>query len=364
MRLTTTAGAAGRILARDVPSLTFDGPPLLRAGATISPRYQRALAEAGVREVWVHDALSDGVDVRELLPEPVRREAARRVAAALGAAAADLAGSQVLSHAALAELRAVVDLIAAAIAESSDVAMAVNDLAAADAHVHRHSLNVCALGLLIGRELFHRRGWVDWQGKARGDRILSRLAQLGLGLLLHDIGKLTIPAPLLTKRGLTAQEWKLVRNHPDAGVSLLPPGSSPLVKDVVVGHHERWNGSGYPRKLKGRDIHQFARIAAVADVYDEVTSARPYRPAAPAREGVRVIRDGRGKAFDPEIVDVFLSLVMPYPVGSELVLADGTEAVVVAVDPLEPERPHVRVPAGGGHRELRVDCRNELLLDV
>lgn len=364
MRLTTTAGAAGRTLARDVPPLTPDGPPLLRAGTTISPRYQRALADAGVREVWVHDPLSDGVEPAELLPEPVRREAARRVATALGAATADLAGSQVLSHATLKELREVVDLIAEAIAASSEAAMAVNDLAAADAHVHRHSLNVCALGLLIGRELFQRRGWVDWRGRTRSDRILSRLAQLGLGLLLHDIGKLTLPGPLLNKRGLTAQEWKLVRNHPDAGVNLLPAGISPLVKDVVIGHHERWNGSGYPRKLKGRDIHQFARIAAVADVYDEVTSARPYRPAAPAHAGVRVIRDGRGKAFDPEIVDVFLALVMPYPVGSALVLADATEAVVVAVDPLDPERPHVRVPAGAGHREKQVDCRHDLQLDV
>jgi HD-GYP domain-containing protein (c-di-GMP phosphodiesterase class II) len=267
----------------------------------------------------------------------------------------------VLSHATLAELKAIVELIARSIAESSAATMAVNDVAAADAYVYRHSLNVCALGLLLGHGLFERHGWVDWQGRTRRDRSRARLAQLGLGLLLHDIGKLALPPELLHKDGLTAQEWKLVRSHPDAGLSLLPADISPLVKNVVIAHHERWSGGGYPRRLKGRDIHQFARIAAVADVYDEVTSARPYREARPAHEGVRVIRAGRGKAFDPQVVDVFLSLVMPYPVGSRFVLADGTEAVVVAVDPLDPERPRIRVPVpGGGHRELQVEGGREL----
>lgn len=355
MRLTTIARAAGLVLARDLPPLTAGGPPLLRAGTTVTPRYQRSLTEAGVREVWVGDALSEGVATRERLPEAVRRRAAERVARALDDTATALGGQQVLSDATLAELRGVVDLIAESIAESSDVTMAVNDLAAADAHVHRHSLNVCALGLLLGHGLFERRGWVDHTGRTRKDRLRPRLAQLGLGLLLHDIGKLAIPAELLRKQGLDPQEWAVMRTHPDVGLNLLPDTISPLVKNVVIGHHERWNGKGYPRRLRGPDIHQFARIAAVADVYDEVTSARPYRAAAPAHDGVRVIRNGRGKAFDPEVVDVFLEVVMPYPVGATLVLEEGVEGVVVSVDPRDPERPWVRVPGPGGSHEVMVD---------
>ena len=94
-----------------------------------------------------------------------------------------------------------------------------------------------------------------------------------------------------------------------------------------------------------------ARIAAVADVYDAVTSERPYKPAQPARVGVAVIASGAGSAFDPAVVDAFLGVVSPYPVGSEVRLRGGATAVVVDV---APPQLIVRVPAIGGYRELRV----------
>jgi HD-GYP domain-containing protein (c-di-GMP phosphodiesterase class II) len=116
-----------------------------------------------------------------------------------------------------------------------------------------------------------------------------------------------------------------------------------LVKAVVRHHHERWDGRGYPDGLAGEKIHQFARIASVADVYDAVTSERSYKSAAPPHIGTSVIERGIGSAFDPEVAAVFAKVVVPFPPGYEVSLADGRRAVVVDVDLEAPYQPHVRV---------------------
>jgi HD-GYP domain-containing protein (c-di-GMP phosphodiesterase class II) len=173
----------------------------------------------------------------------------------------------------------------------------------------------------------------------------ERLTNLGVGLLLHDIGKLVVPSPVLRKNGpLEPDEWELMRQHPVAGVELLPGHAiSSLAKSVVRSHHERWDGSGYPEGRVGSRIAQFARIASVADVYDAVTSARPYRAAAPAHVGYQVIVEGAGRAFDPEVVEAFRKLVAPYPAGTEVELADGSRGIVASVPSEAPDEPTVRI---------------------
>ena len=243
----------------------------------------------------------------QLLPEPVRVETAAKVASALDEARAAIGDSQRLAYDVLAELRDVVDLIAASITDSPDAALFLGDLAGADQYTHRHSVNVTALGLLLGRAYWRTEGWVDFQGRRRWDRIDERLAKLGMGLLLHDIGKMVVPSEVLNKPGKLAEdEWALMKTHPEAGVALLDSATiSPLVRSVVRDHHERWDGSGYPRGIAGDRIGEFPRLAALADVYDAITSQRPYAPAAPAHVGVRVIADGLGQAFDPAMVGIF-----------------------------------------------------------
>jgi HD-GYP domain-containing protein (c-di-GMP phosphodiesterase class II) len=353
MRLTPLTRAVGHVLARDLPPSGPHRIPLLRRGAVITPRFQQALAQHGIRAVWIDDALSDGIEPAELLPEPVRAETAAKVATALDEARTSIAESQRLDHVVLSELRGVVDLIASNIAHSSDAALFLGDLAAADQYTHRHSVDVTALGLLLGRAYWRRHGWVDYRGRRRWDRLDERLAKLGMGLLLHDIGKMVVPSEVLEKPGrLDEHEWALIRTHPDAGVALLDSATiSPLVAGVVRDHHERWDGSGYPRGIAGERIGEFPRIAAIADVYDAITSARPYAEAQPPHVGVAVVADGAETAFDPRMVEIFCRLVMPYPVGTEVELPDGRTGVVAATDPDRPDVPLVRVDGA----ELRVD---------
>jgi HD-GYP domain-containing protein (c-di-GMP phosphodiesterase class II) len=164
---------------------------------------------------------------------------------------------------------------------------------------------------------------------------------------------MVVPDEVLNKPGrLDPDEWALMQTHPDAGVALLDSATiSPLVHAVVRDHHERVDGSGYPRGLSGDRLGEFARIAAVADVYDAITSQRPYAPAEPPHVGVRVIAAGAGTAFDPGVVRVFRLLVMPYPVGTEVALPDGRFGVVAEVDADRPYEPVVRT----GEGDVRLD---------
>jgi putative nucleotidyltransferase with HDIG domain len=132
---------------------------------------------------------------------------------------------------------------------------------------------------------------------------------LELGALLHDIGEIRTPEAVLHKRGpLTPEERDLVHGHPQAGVEILEP--VPLLTpalDVVGGHHERWDGAGYPQGLKAEEIPLPARIFAVVDALDAMTHERPYRPARPLEEALEVLRKEAGRQFDPRVVEAALA---------------------------------------------------------
>jgi HD-GYP domain-containing protein (c-di-GMP phosphodiesterase class II) len=361
VRLTAVSRAAGLSLARDLPTMA-GGLPLLGRGATVSERYVRALTDHGIRSVWVEDELSAGIEPAELLPEPERANGERRMRRAFEAARVAFASSRVLPAETLHELSEVVAELVERVTASAGTVVELYDVAPADRWAHRHPVNRAALGLLLAHELFRRHGWVDSTGARQFERSGERLALLGLGLLLADVGNVAVPAGVLDRPGApSVAEWALIRGHPAAGVARLSPRStSPRIADVIAQHHERYGGGGYPHGLRGAEIHQFGAIAAVADVYAAVTAERPYRPAHPGDVGVGIVRQGAETAFDPEVVDVFRRVVLPHPPGTEVVLADGRIGVVAAVEPASPYTPVVRLAEGASVVERRVDTRTEL----
>jgi HD-GYP domain-containing protein (c-di-GMP phosphodiesterase class II) len=164
-----------------------------------------------------------------------------------------------------------------------------------EAYTIEHSIDATILGLLVGRKLVSQ----------------DALEELSTGLFLQDIGKLALPPRLVHKEGpLAPDEWELMMQHPLLGLEFLRDDSIPAgAKSVVRSHHERWDGSGYPSGLIAEEISLYARVAAVADVFDAVTSERHHAAAVPPRQGVDVIRSGAGSAFDPVVVEAFLEAV-------------------------------------------------------
>ncbi len=138
----------------------------------------------------------------------------------------------------------------------------------------------------------------------------SELVLVRRGALLHDIGKMGVPDSILLKPGkLTLEEWQVMYQHPKLAYDMLAPINflRPAL-DIPYCHHEKWDGTGYPRGLKGKGIPASARIFAVVDVYDALTSDRPYRKAWTKEKALEYIRDQSGKHFDPEVVETFLKL--------------------------------------------------------
>jgi putative nucleotidyltransferase with HDIG domain len=142
--------------------------------------------------------------------------------------------------------------------------------------------------------------WMGWDS--------VRVERLRLGARLHDIGKVTISERILRKRGpLSPEELAEVRTHPTAGVRLIAPvGPARDAIPYVLFHHERWDGTGYPARCKGTDVPEGARLLAVVDAFDAMTSTRPYQRALPALHALAEIERCAGTQFDPDIAQAFL----------------------------------------------------------
>jgi putative nucleotidyltransferase with HDIG domain len=139
----------------------------------------------------------------------------------------------------------------------------------------------------------------------------EELLHIRRGCLLHDVGKMSVPEHILLKpSGLTEGEWARMRNHPQYAYELLKPITllAPAL-DIPYCHHEKWDGTGYPRGLKGDEIPLTARLFAVVDVWDALRSDRPYRPAWSKKEALAYIWAQSGKHFDPQVVKAFLKMI-------------------------------------------------------
>lgn len=340
----------GMQLAQDIPNPSPGGAPLLRAGVTLSDRLAARLAASSIRAVWISDELGEGIEPVAPLPDNVRQRTEVAHAKYVQAACQMLAASTGIPDAVLRELEQAVLSVTAALKDCPEVALAFDDLSSADNYSHSHAIRTTTLGVLLGQRIARLDGWIDWQQNRRFHLNEERVMALAMGLLIHDIGKTTLPKELLARPGkLTDDEAELVRTHPQAGAAMLPATRvHPLSIGIVRGHHERVDGLGYPFGKQGEEIHQFARIAAVANVYDNVTAERPGQRAKAPHVGVRAITQGAGTEFDQMVVKHFSQLVMPYPVGHPVALPDGRPAVVAGVSPEDPERPVVRYRSPDG----------------
>jgi ribonuclease P protein subunit RPR2 len=170
-----------------------------------------------------------------------------------------------------------------------------NAVEARDAYTGKHAERVAAYALEIGAAIGQK-----WAGSP----------EIEFGFLLHDIGKVAIPDSILHKpEPLTPQERGVIQQHPITGWEIVRQVDFlGAASDVVRHHHERWDGDGYPDGLEGENTPLTARVFAVADTLDALTTTRPYRPASPISEAREQIRKGRGSQFDPAVVDAFAEM--------------------------------------------------------
>jgi len=203
-------------------------------------------------------------------------------------------------------------------------------LKTADDYTFMHSVAVCALMIALARQL---------------DLDEQQVREAGMAGLLHDLGKAMIPLEVLNKPGkLTDEEFALVKTHPEEGHKLLLEGSgvSEVTKDVCLHHHEKIDGSGYPKGLNGETMSLFAKMGAVCDVYDAVTSNRPYKAGWDPAESIKRMAEWTGH-FDPMVFQAFVKSLGIYPIGSLVKLASGKLGVVIEQGEQSLLKPKVKI---------------------
>jgi len=193
------------------------------------------------------------------------------------------------------------------------------DIRKYDDYTFAHSVNVCALSTMLGILCQYTR---------------SQLDELALGALLHDIGKIKISLDILNKPGqLDTNEFEIMKTHSEVGFELLRKTTqlSVVPMHVAFEHHEKYDGSGYPRGLAANDIHKYARIVAIADVYDALTSDRVYKDACLPHIAYQIMMEEGDKHFDATLLKLFFDNVAVYPIGTAVQLTTGEYAIVTDI---------------------------------
>ncbi|XLZ71401.1 HD-GYP domain-containing protein [Massilia sp. SR12] len=215
-------------------------------------------------------------------------------------------------------VRPLVEELASSVLRNPNALISLVRLKQADDYTYMHSVAVSAMMVALGKQI----GLAD-----------EKLRDCGLAGLLHDIGKMAIPADILNKPGkLTDAEFLIVKNHPTAGHEMLTvEGNVPgIALDVCLHHHEKYDGTGYPAGLKNEEISLYSRMGAICDVYDAITSNRPYKTGwCPAESLQRMAEWTKTGHFDPTLFAAFVKCIGIFPVGTLVKLKSGRLGVVI-----------------------------------
>lgn len=302
-----------------------DGRILLNSGVKLTSSYIKRLKELEISSVYIKDERFGEIDIiKDVVSETTRIQTSKIVKSTFS----NLEKQRKIN---VRQVQSTVKILIDELLCNSDVLINLTDIRTFDDYTFGHSVNVCILSIMTGITM----GYND-----------SKLTDLGTGALLHDIGKTHIDKNILNKPGkLSNTEYNEIKKHTEQGFEILRSYEdiSLLSAHIAFQHHERWDGKGYPRRLKGENILEYARIVAAADVYDALIADRPYRSSYTITEALSILKNMTGEFLDPRCSTALLANIATYPIGSIVELNTGSIGIVVDVNKNYPTRPVVRI---------------------
>lgn len=347
---------AGAILAKKI--FTSDNKILLAKGTELNEKYIKKLMNLGIRHVYIEDVIEQSentkADQLEIIPEKIKQEAVVVAKSCLNKISLDGFNSEAATEDTQEEISFLIENIINSIGTNEELLFNLKDVRMLEDELFFHLTNVTVFSLMIAKKL----NYSD-----------ERLKLLGLGAFLHDIGKAKVPSEILNKPGkLTDKEFEEVKKHTTYGYEILKEHDDvpELSARIAYQHHERCNGSGYPRGLSKRYIDEFARIVAIADVFDAMVNDRVYRSGLNVKEVIEYLYTTfTQNELDRELVLEFLEIIAPYPIGTKVKLSIGCEAIVIDISKKNKLRPTVKILNFNGLKDaMEIDLSKKLNIDI
>ncbi|KUO76089.1 MAG: hypothetical protein APF77_00490 [Clostridia bacterium BRH_c25] len=310
-----------------------DGQILVKAGTRLTAKLVERINKNNIYSVYIKDQHSTG-EIERLVNPLLRQKGynlVKRIFVAAGNTKSDGTPAPMPILGMMPELSALMDDIIYEMTGFKEKQLEYIDIKNVNSYLYSSAVNVALLSVLIG-----------WEMGLNNEMI----SQLFMGGIFHDIGMSMMPKEVLYKKGaLTMEDKRMVLYHPLKGYDYLKDKRflSSYVRAITLGHHEHVDGSGYPNRKSGGEIHLLTQIVGIADIYDAMTSDRPHRQALPANEALEYIMSVADKHYSMDIIKAFIRKINPYPVGSLVKLKDGQAAVVRKVPSDMPLRPLISI---------------------
>ncbi|MBO8163717.1 MAG: HD-GYP domain-containing protein [Brevibacillus sp.] len=336
---------------------TDDGKVLLGSGMVLTDRLIEGLRRSGIDSIYIDDPRTADIEVHDV----IRPETRQQALAVIAETARQITNSNKLARRISVKemglhFQRVFHNILEDLLGNREIVFHLMNITTQAGAMYHHAVNVAVLSTAVGMSIGYNR---------------NQLTELGIGALLHDIGKLQLPKELLEKNTRwTEEEYEIAKQHTIFGFDLMRKQHdiSLLSAHVALQHHERLDGSGYPQGLKGKQIHEYAQIVAICDVYDSLTSPRPWRRRYMPHDALEYLLGAGGHLFEHKLINAFRRHIAVFPLGSSIVLNTGESGVVCKVDPEYCQRPVVRILKDGRGNDVmspyEIDLREELKLFI
>jgi len=313
----------GMVLSK--PIYANNGVILLRDGTKLTQHYVEKIQSLQLPYIYIVDDISEGIEYDDFISEEVKRNTQRALTESLGKLKK---GHFNVNE----EIAVQVESIITDVVSNPKVMISVQEIRNKDEYLHMHSINVCVLSLLIAK----KKGFNETQ-----------LKHLAMGALLHDVGKTRINDIdlIVYREDYNEKDFNSYKDHVRLGYEIIKdiPNSSLLAANVALTHHENYDGTGFPLGKKNDSIHEFSRIVAIANEYDNLVYNRKAEDKLRHYEIIELIVSKAYSWYDPEMVRIFRSSVSPYSVGTGVELSDGRRGLVSKLNENLPTRPTIRI---------------------